>query len=353
MKKKNLLLLFPLLAGLAACDDFSLLPKAEETGVLLWYITNPLSTKTDLPDTNDFYLTIRDADGALLYDGTYGDSPAYLPVTPGSYTLSVVSIPFTAPAFERPQFGDEQVVVVPPGKTVTVRLECTLLNAGIRLQADAGFRDEYPGGELYVKQGDSQLKYTYNEQRVGYFFPETMSVRLYHQGQEQTLFTRSLSAREVLTVKLSVSQPGSQVSMSVDTTRNWTGEVFVVGESGGQQEGDSPQNALSVSRVREHAGEKGLWVCGYIVGGDLTSAGKYVKTSDIGKSTHLALAERSSVTEKAACLAVQLPKGDIRDALNLVDHPEYIGRRVYLKGDVVESYYGTTGLKGTLEYAFP
>ena len=38
---------------------------------------------------------------------------------------------------------------------------------------------------------------------------------------------------------------------------------------------------------------------------------------------------------------------------NLVDHPELIGKRVYVKGNVVASYFGTTGLKGTSEYRIP
>ena len=225
---KKLLLLLPLLAGLGAYDDFSLLPRTEELGELRWVLVDNPSTKSEMPDTNDFFLTIQDAKGNLLYEGTYGDSPAYLPVSPGAYTLKVVSIPFTVPAFERPQFGDEQVVVVPSGQTVTAHLLCTLLNAGLRFQPSSAFQEAFPGGELYVRQADTQLKYTYQEQRTGYFLADVVSAFLYHQGNEQTLFTRQLAPREVLTIRLEVSEPGSQVSISVDTTRNHTGEDYVL-----------------------------------------------------------------------------------------------------------------------------
>ena len=100
-----------------------------------------------------------------------------------------------------------------------------------------------------------------------------------------------------------------------------------------------------------HAGEEGVWVYGYIVGGDLTASGKTVKTKNLEKRTHLAIATRSSITDKASCVAVELPSGKVRDALNLVDHPDLIGQRVYVKGNLVESYFGTTGLKGTSDYA--
>ena len=49
-------------------------------------------------------------------------------------------------------------------------------------------------------------------------------------------------------------------------------------------------------------------------------------------------------------MSVQLLKGDIRDALNLVDNPELLGRKVYMKGDIVESYYGIPGIKNITDF---
>ena len=110
-------------------------------------------------------------------------------------------------------------------------------------------------------------------------------------------------------------------------------------------------SACSVADALSRIGEKDVWVYGYIVGGDLTtSSSGNVKTSGITKATHLAIADRSSITDKTKCLAVELPAGKVRDALNLVSHPDLIGTRVYVKGDVVEKYFGTTGLKGTSDY---
>ena len=47
---------------------------------------------------------------------------------------------------------------------------------------------------------------------------------------------------------------------------------------------------------------------------------------------------------------MQLPTGSIRDELNLVDHPELLGRKVSLKGDIVEAYYGIPGIKNITDY---
>ena len=358
---KHSLALLPLLAGLAACDDFS--PHAytlydSPQGELRWTLDTSSLTKAsdEIPDTNDFILTIKNADGKTLYEGSYGDSPEALQVDAGSYTVSIVSIAFTAPAFARPQYGDEQVVVIQGGQSVTVHLYCTLRNAGVRLKIAEDFLTSFPDGVLYVKQGSTKLQYKYKETRIAYMLPQEMSVLLYNAGKDETLFTRTLSPREILTI--SISAPGAsttgknQIQVQVDTLKDWVNDVFVIGggNQGGGNSGEAPQDAISVAEVASHVGEKEVWVYGYIVGGDLTSAGSSVKTSNISKATHLALADRSSVTTKASCLAVELPKGEVRDALNLVDHPDLIGSRVYVKGELVESYFGTKGMKGTSDF---
>jgi len=342
-----------LAAGLAACDDFGKNAAPNQTGELCWRVVCEPETKTqaEIPDTNDFLLTIRDSDGKVLYDGPYGDSPASLPVSPGSYSVKVVSLAFSAPAFSRPQYGDEQVVVVGSGESVTVALHCTLLNAGIRLITAPSFLTSYPDGVLYVMQEGQRLLYGYLETRILYVKPGTVSVVLYQNGKDQVLLSRVLSERDILTLKISAPASGegaAGVSVVVDTTRNWLSDSFVIGGDNDAQHG--PEDAYSVADAAKHVGEEGVWVYGYIVGGDLTAAGKNVKTSDITKATHLALAARSSITVKASCVAVELPSGSVREALNLVSHPQLIGTRVYVKGNLVSSYFGTTGLKGCKEY---
>ena len=341
------MMLLILLVTAAACEDFSL---PGEPGEIRWRLDRPAFTKAsaEIPDTNDFILTVTDSKGKTLFEGPYGESPETLEVEPGSYTVSIVSVPFTAPAFSRPQYGDEQVVVMESGQSVNVKLECTLLNAGIRLKVATSFLSRFPDGVLYVLSDEERLMYSYKETRIAYCKPGDVSVLLYNQGKDETLFSRTLEAREILTVGLTASadsQGTSSVQVALDTSKTWLEEVFVVGTGPG-----ADGEAIPVSEAAGHVGETDVWVYGYIVGGDLTAKGKGVKTEGLEKKTHLALAARASVTEKASCVAVELPSGTIRDALNLVDHPDLIGTRVYIKGNLVESYFGTTGLKGVKDY---
>jgi hypothetical protein len=372
MRFKHVWALLPLVAALGACDDFGL--RSGGQGELRWIIEgNGPATRSsaEIPDTNDFILKVSDAGGNILYEGAYGDSPESLLVQAGSYTVSIHSIAFTAPGFSRPVYGDEQVVVVKANASVTVRLNCVLENSGVRIQVAEDFLYAYPDGVLYLKSGDTRLMYGYSEKRIAYFKPGDISLILYNQGRDEPLLSRTLEARTILTLNISAPHSGtaasSSISVAVDTAKVWNSESYAIGgggTSGGgtgqggsggtgsqdEDKGSELDNAYSVAQAASHAGEKDVWVFGYIVGGDLSTAGTTVKTSKITKNTHLAIAARSSVTAKASCVAVELPKGSVRDALNLVDHPDLVGTRVYLKGNLVTSYFGTTGLKGVSEY---
>lgn len=341
----------PLLACLTACDDFDAVLGTQETGELRWSMYPVTKGVREVPDTNDFYLYVRDASGSVLYEGHYGDSPTVLQVKPGRYSVKAVSGEFTEPSFDCPQYGDEQSVVVESGQKVTVRLACALLNCGVQLEIAPELPAALPDAVLYLDQDKHRLEYTYTEKRTAYFFPGEVSLLLSDKGSEQQLLTRSLKARDILRLKLSAAPgvQGGSIEVGIDTTRNWIDDSYVVGGSD-DAAGDAPENAISVGDAAAHAGEKDVWIYGYIVGGDLSARGVGVKTSGITKSTHFALAARSSVTEKASCVAVELPSGAVREALNLVDHPELIGKRVYVKGNLVDAYFGTTGLKGTSEY---
>ena len=367
MRLNRLWALLPLVAVMGACDDFGL--RSGGQGELRWIIgesgPGTRASSAEIPDTNDFILKVTDAGGKILYEGAYGDSPESLLVDAGSYTVAVHSIEFTAPGFSRPVYGDEQVVVVQAGATVTVRLDCVLENAGVRLEVAPDFLTSYPDGVLFLKSGETRLMYGYSEKRIAYFKPGPISLVLNNRGADEVLLTRTLDARTILTLSISAPHGGSaaasSISVAVDTAKVWNHETYVIGGGSGSGSGSSGSGsgdshgaeldgAYSVAQAADHVGEDDVWVFGYIVGGDLSSAGNTVKTSKLTKSTHLAIAARSSVTAKASCVAVELPKGAIRDALNLVDHPDLIGSRVYLKGSLVASYFGTTGLKSVSDY---
>ena len=322
-------------------------------------------------DTNSFILELTDSQDNVIYSGLYGDSPEQFDLPSGSYTVRAVSSDFKTPAFSSPQYGDEQCVVIPAGEVIGVKLNCVMMNCGISLNIASGFLTQYPKSSLFVKSDDGRLLYSYAEKRIAYFRPGKVSLLMLDDSESKTLMTRSLSAGDVLRLAVKVSGPASSagqepaegIRIAVDTTKNWIDWSYTIGgstgDSSGGSSGDSSDDypgggfsesdAMTISMAKDCVGETDVWVGGYIVGGDLTSA-KASFTPPFKSRSNILLGPRSSVTSRDNCLSVQLPEGDARDALNLVDNPELLGRQVLLCGDIVESYYGLVGIKNISDF---
>ena len=111
------------------------------------------------------------------------------------------------------------------------------------------------------------------------------------------------------------------------------------------------ENAYSIVEARDFVPQKDVWVYGYIVG-VATGTGKFSFEPPFLKNTNIILGPRSFTDESKYCLSVELRSKDIREELNLADNPSMKGRQLYIKGDLVESYYGIPGLKNITEYQF-
>lgn len=353
--KKNLFAVLPLIAATAcnwlAVDD------GQSAEIRLRFARGEYaSTKSsfEIPDTNDFLLDIKSSGGSPVYSGTYGASPEAIKVNPGSYTVRVVSEDFKGPAFDKPQFGDEQCIVVAAGGSVTAELVCRQMNSGIRLKIGPSFLESYPDGLLFLKSTAGKVQYAYREKRTAYFNPGTVSLLLDDSGKESVLMTRNMASQEMTVINVSaVEKAGAAsaggLSIAVDTTRIWSSSDYVIGE--GSNAGESVETALSVTEAKNSVGSEGVWVYGYIVGGDLTSGENGISfAAPFTSKTNLALASRSSTATKGACLSVQLPTGKARDALNLVDNPGNVGHKLYLKGNICSAYYGLPGIKNITDY---
>lgn len=337
------LLLLPI-----SCQD---LFQQTRTGTLLISLPElyPPSTRAQagIPDAGDFLITVTDAAGKVVYEETYARFPDELPVNAGTYTISARSAAFNAPAFDSPQWGDDQLVTVSAGSNVSVDLSCHQLNCGLRLDVDRSFRDAFPGGTLILKSAEGSLDHPYDETRTAFFLPGSVSLLLDDGAFSQALFSRTLEAREILTLKISAHVGGKAggITLQLDTTRNWLSESFVYGGQGA----DGPDGAYDVATARTHTGEKGVWVWGYIVG-VATNTKKAAFTPPFSKNTNLILGTKATTDDLDHCLSVELPSGAIRQALNLQDHPDLQGRKVYIKGDLVSAYYGIPGLKAPSDY---
>ena len=347
-----------LLPVLAACDMLGDGPESKKGELRVAFGDLP-SAETraamEMPDTNDFILSVTDSQGEIVYQGSYNDAPESVIVKEGSYVIKVLSREFNKPEFSAPQYGDEQVVVVGAGETVSVKLICSQVNAGVRLKISQDFLTVYPDAALVLRSDEGSLMYSYSEKRIAYFLPGAVSLVMTQGGTDNTLLTRSLGSGEILSLGISVSQKQDpetglkkdNISISIDTSRVWIEDHYVIGEE--DKNGTSPECPMSIAQAMSSAGANDVWVRGYIVGGDLTvSSGSF--EGPFTKSSCLILGPKQSTTNRSSCIAVELPAGKVRDALNLVDNPGLLKARVKIRGEIVEAYYGLVGIKNVSEF---
>ena len=100
------------------------------------------------------------------------------------------------------------------------------------------------------------------------------------------------------------------------------------------------------------------WVTGYIVGwvnvdisnSNLDLAADFTVPAKV--NTNIMIASDPQERNPANIATVQLPSGDVRKALNLMDHPENLGAQVTVFGTVGIKYCGQYGVRSVSDYVW-
>ena len=131
---------------------------------------------------------------------------------------------------------------------------------------------------------------------------------------------------------------------------------------GGDDAPSSPTTEGSKEQPYSVAGLKGVfvdgstkvaWVTGYIVG---SVDGKSITENiafgtSTSTQTNILISDNPNATTADECIPVQLPSGAVRTALNLVNNPGNLGKKVKMNGSI-EKYFGVAGFKSVSEYEF-
>lgn len=127
----------------------------------------------------------------------------------------------------------------------------------------------------------------------------------------------------------------------IDPNQGQGGDKPTTGTDYGKGTEAEPYTVAGV--VKTATGE--AWVKGYIVGFMQTGDSNYpVFTAETDSiDTNILLAD--SIGDEENYIAVQLPKGDVRNGLNLVDNKGNLNQEVLVYGTIT-NYFGATGLKG-------
>lgn len=307
------------------------------------YLASRLSSDDARPDldTAHYCLRLETGGGDVVYGGKYASRPSEFELSAGDYVASVCSSDRSMPEFACPVISDRQAFRLDPGEELSLSFMCRQSNAGLRLKVDEDFMHRYPYGYFEFRTGNVSVKYPYSEKRFLYFDEGDVSLFFVESyGNDVELFSRNVDEGEMISLVISDEpRSGNGIRISVDTSRFWHAEDIYPGDIASKAE------ALSVMEARDAADGSGyVWVCGYIAGGDLTSS--RVKTDPpFSSATNIALADSPHETDRDRMISVELPSGEVRDAVNLVSSPDNLGRKVYLFGVMDPSYYGLPGLK--------
>ena len=133
-------------------------------------------------------------------------------------------------------------------------------------------------------------------------------------------------------------------------------------ESGGNDgEGskDTPYSVTQVLDIFESSGSlpKGVWVNGYIVGGIKTgddnnsvSSNDNVSFGTSGiRNTAVLIADSKDVTDYSKCVAVNLPVGAIRSAVNLLDNSGNLHKKLSVEGNLAR-YFAIPGVRDLTDF---
>lgn len=94
-----------------------------------------------------------------------------------------------------------------------------------------------------------------------------------------------------------------------------------------------------------------VWVKGYMIGYiEGSSPNGITLAMPTEAQTEVIIANTADETDVNNCFVVQLPKGQIRDEVELFAHPELYGKEIMFKGDILK-YFGIAGMKNTSDYS--
>ena len=333
----------------ASYDSCLVITESDESEKMSNAYANPL-------DSSNYRLTITTSGGIAVYDSTYAARPDVFYVKAGTYKVRVTSREFSEPDIY-PLFGQELSVKAKKDSTLRVEIVSRQLTGGLRFSFTHGFTSWFKGTGIYLKRDTLEVKYGYGTRHYLYFYPGEMAV-IYRNKDghpsytppdkpgyaDTVLFKRKLKANELVTISLDydltkVAREG--FTFNADTFRVRKDEYFNLG-------GIAPYGCNSVWYAQTHVGDT-INLFGYIVGGDVSST-TFKKEKPFTSKTNIVIGAQDWQALREKTVGVELPNGDIRKKLNLVDHPENLKKPIVIHGVVSDSYFGYPGLKNVTWY---
>ena len=281
--------------------------------------------------------------GFLLDDGT-GSILVYLGTDNGHAAGDIVTVEGATSMYGGLlQFGNTSVVEKLTTTTVTYPAATAMDGAAMDAYLAA------PAIQYVEYTGTLTINNNYYNVAVEGTATATGSIQYPQDAIKANLTSGSVVKVTGYTIGVSSSKYVNTMAVKVET----------VGEGGGEE----PEEPEVPTETQEYTVTEALAayvdgkqipaiVTGYIVGAvnSAPETGSQFGT-DATIATNILISDNAETIDYTECLIVQLPKGDIRSELNLVDNPGNYKKQVKITGSV-EKYFLVAGLKSVTAYEF-
>jgi hypothetical protein len=326
-------------------------PDKKEIGYVMLNISQSSNMKVDV-DINDFTLRISDSYSDVFKE-RISDLPEQIPLPVGTYNIEVYSMEFSEPKFEMPFYSGKTTVEIEADKTHDVSLVCSQGNAGIKLVWTSGF-SQYHTYQAQIYSNEGYLNYISTEERTGYFLPGTVSISILADGLTINGGTITLAAMDLVTAimrPVAVETGDLTIKISIDETENNRTVDVLVDPDYVLVEPNGETNPYTIAQAIEHQGENDIWITGYVVGAK-PSSGYDFSNPEAWLATNIVLADDVDETDDRKVIFVELGSGTYRTNLNLLDHSDYLHRKILIKGNLL-AYQSRAGLRNLAGFSFP
>lgn len=165
-------------------------------------------------------------------------------------------------------------------------------------------------------------------------------------------------------VVMNSGKPGKDLLLDDASLTTTDGGIVEGGESpeptpdpdpSGESSKENPYTVAVAIEKFDAVAQPETWVKGYIVGYVVAGTSISETSAIFGaegenvSNTNLLIADAVTEKDYTKCLVIQLPAGDVREALNLKENPGNLGKPVVLMGSL-DKYFGTYGLKSVTDY---
>lgn len=325
-------------------------PDEKGTGYITLNISKNDNIKADIEIT-DFFLRISD-DYSDVLNERIGNLPEQIALPVGTYTIGAYSMEFSEPKFETPFYSGKTIVDIESDEIQEVSLVCSQANAGIKVVWTSAFAIHYSTFQAQIISSDGYLNYSSTEERTGYYLPGTVSILILADGLTIDGGTITLAARDMVTAvmrPIDVEFGGLTINISIDETLYQRNVDVLVDPDNLEYEPNSETNPYTIAQAITKQGENAVWITGYIVGSKPSSGYDYVNGA--WQTTNIVIADDTDETSDTKCIFVELGSGSYRANLNLIDHADYLHRKIVIKGNLT-TYQSRAGIRNLAGFYF-